>query len=285
MPDALHAGRLAPGRPFGRYRIGRLLGRGGMGEVYAAEETGSGRRVALKILGQRLVDPEDRARFIREGRLAAAVSHPNSVYVFGTSEVEGTPVIEMELVEGGDLQQRIRERGPMGAAEAVGAILQVVAGLEAAAQEGILHRDVKPSNCFVDRDGTVKIGDFGLSRSTSAGADPQLTSHGSFLGTLSYASPEQIRCQQLDVRSDVYSVGATLYFLLAGVLGMFQYLRLGVCVVLIFVGIKMLVSKTRFAVPIEFSMGVIVGVLALSVLASIVIGKVHERRAAREGGS
>ncbi len=187
-----------------------------MGEVYEAEETGSGRRVALKVLAQRLVDPEDRARFLREGRLAAAVSHPNSVYVFGTSDVDGTPAIEMELVDGGNLHQKVREEGPMGPAEAVVAILQVVSGLEAAAEAGILHRDVKPSNCFVDRLGGVKVGDYGLSRSTVAGADPQLTSRGEFLGTLSYASPEQVKCEELDLRSDIYSVGATLYFLLTG---------------------------------------------------------------------
>ncbi len=93
-----------PGKPFGRYRIVRALGRGGMGVVYEAEEQDTGRRVALKVLGQQLDSPEHRARFLREGRLAASINHPNSVYVYGTDEIDGTPTIAMELVAGGTLQ-------------------------------------------------------------------------------------------------------------------------------------------------------------------------------------
>ncbi len=200
---------------FGGYRVVRLLGRGGMGAVYDAEQIDTGRHVALKVLGHTIDSPEMRARFLREGRLAAAVNHPNSVYIYGTEEIEGAPVIAMELVAGGTLRDRLR-KGTMAVSEAVDATLKVVAGLEAAAEAGVLHRDVKPANCFVAPDGTVKVGDFGLSVSTLAHDDTQLTASGMMLGTPSYAPPEQLRGDELDVRADIYSVGATLYALLAG---------------------------------------------------------------------
>jgi uncharacterized RDD family membrane protein YckC len=205
-----------PGEQLGHYRIVRLLGEGGMGAAYDADDLESGRRVALKILGHKLDSPEARQRFLREGRLAASINHPNSVYVFGTEEIGGTPAIAMELVAGGTLQDRVRDRGPLPVAEAVDAVLQIIAGLEAAQRIGILHRDIKPSNCFRDTDGTVKIGDFGLSISTSVRTEPALTATGMFLGTPAFCSPEQLRGDELNVRSDMYSVGATLYYLLAG---------------------------------------------------------------------
>lgn len=200
---------------FGGYRVLRLLGRGGMGAVYEAEQRDSGRRVALKVLGHTIDSPEMRARFMREGRLAAAVNHPNSVYIFGTEEIEGAPVIAMELVAGGTLRDRLR-KGPLPVREAVDAILHIVDGLEAAAGSGVLHRDVKPANCFVAPDGTVKVGDFGLSVSTLARNDTELTASGVMLGTPSFAPPEQLKGEELDVRADIYSVGATLYSLLTG---------------------------------------------------------------------
>ena len=156
---------------FGGYRILRLLGKGGMGAVYEAEDLASGRRVALKVLGHSLDSPDTRKRFLREGRLAASINHPNSVYVYGTEEIEGTPVITMELVPGGTLHERVKGGGPLPVAEAVDAILQIIAGLEAAHAVGILHRDIKPSNCFIEPIGTVKVGDFGLSISTLARGD------------------------------------------------------------------------------------------------------------------
>jgi eukaryotic-like serine/threonine-protein kinase len=200
---------------FGSYRITRLLGRGGMGAVFEVQDQETGRRLALKVLGQKLDSPEARQRFLREGRLAASINHPNSVYVYGTEEIGGTPVIAMELVPGGNLQERVSRRGPLQAPEAVDAIMQVIAGLEAARALGILHRDVKPSNCFEDLDGTVKVGDFGLSIST-ARSDDSITVRGALLGTPSFASPEQLRGDELNVRSDIYSVGVTLFYLLTG---------------------------------------------------------------------
>jgi uncharacterized RDD family membrane protein YckC len=201
---------------FGGYRVLRLLGRGGMGAVYEAEHLETGRRVALKVLGQSIDSPEARKRFLREGRLAASVSHPNSVYIYGTEEIDGAPVISMELAAGGTLRDLIKHRGPLPPREAVDVILQVIAGLETAQTAGVLHRDVKPANCFITPEGAVKVGDFGLSVSTLARNDSQLTASGVMLGTPSYAPPEQLRADELDVRADIYSVGATLYALLTG---------------------------------------------------------------------
>jgi hypothetical protein len=187
-----------------------------MGEVYEALDESSGRRVALKVMGNRLDSATDRRRFLREGRLSAAVSHPNAVYIFGSEEIDDRPVIVMELVRAGTLKERVEKDGPLPVSEAVDAILQIIDGLEAAAGAGVLHRDVKPANCFVDADGTVKIGDFGLSISTQARPESMLTATGTLMGTPSFASPEQLRGEPLDVASDIYGVGATLYYLLAG---------------------------------------------------------------------
>ena len=205
-----------PGQQFGNYRLIRKLGHGGMGAVFEADDLESGRRVALKLLAHSLESPEARNRFFREGRLAASINHPNSVYVYGTEEIDGTPAISMEHVLGGTLHDRVRQRGPLPVTEAVDAILQIIDGLEAAAAVGVLHRDVKPSNCFVDADGTVKVGDFGLSISTTVRGDTHLTTPGSFLGTPAFSSPEQLRGDEIDVRSDIYAVGVTLFYLLTG---------------------------------------------------------------------
>jgi hypothetical protein len=201
-----------PDQQFGPYRVVRPLGKGGMGQVYEAEEIDSGRRIALKLLSRGLGDDEERERFLSEGRLAASLSHPHCVYVFGTSEIQGFPVIAMELVPQGTLKDLVVPGSPMTAAAAVDAILQVIAGLDAAASIGILHRDIKPSNCFVHREGRVLVGDFGLSVAASGHG----ASAGTILGTPGFASPEQLRGERLDVRSDIYSVGATLFYLLAG---------------------------------------------------------------------
>lgn len=208
------ASRLAPGQRVGVYRIDRLLGRGGMGEVYEAEHLEHGRRVALKVLSQGLSDVIDRARFLREGQLAAAVNHPHVVYIYGSEDISGMPVIAMELLPGGTLKERVEKEGPLAPIEAVDAMLQVVSGLEAAHDAGVLHRDVKPSNCFVDADGTIKVGDFGLA--IPALEHVQLTATGTIQATPPFASPEQLCGKSLDVRSDIYAVGATLYYLLTG---------------------------------------------------------------------
>lgn len=205
-----------PGEQLGHYAIEKTLGRGGMGAVYEALDLDNGRRVALKVLSHALDEPGARQRFLREGRLAASINHPNSVYVFGTEEIAGTPVISMELMPGGTLLDRVRASGPLAPSQAVDAILQIIAGLEAARNVGILHRDVKPSNCFLGPAGEVKIGDFGLSISASIRTEPAITATGSFLGTPAFSSPEQLRGEELNARSDIYSVGATLFYLLTG---------------------------------------------------------------------
>jgi hypothetical protein len=188
-----------------------------MGTVYEAEQLNTGRRIALKVLSHSLQSSEARSRFLREGRLAASINHPNSVYVFGTAEIEGVPTITMELVTGGTLASLVQKSGPMPVEAAVDAILEVISGLEAAEQKGILHRDVKPANCFLTETGQVKIGDFGLSVSTephSLTESHVVSQEGVFLGTPAFASPEQLRGEQLDQRSDIYAVAVTLYFIL-----------------------------------------------------------------------
>lgn len=206
----------SPGTVFGRYRIDRLLGRGGMGSVYAAEQLDNGRFVALKVLATALDSPAARERFLREGRLAASINHPNTVYVYRTEEIEGSPTIAMELVDGGTLDEKVTLQGPLSVPEAAHDILQIIDGLDAAHRGGILHRDVKPANCFVTRSGTVKVGDFGLSRPVEETNGIRLTQSGLFLGTPVFSSPEQLLGEKLDVRADIYAVGATLYFLLTG---------------------------------------------------------------------
>src|SRR5512145_2632977 len=208
--------RLVGGQLWGPYRVIRLLGRGGMGEVYEAEQLETGRRLALKVLRATLRGDEDRARFLREGQLAASISHAHTVYIFGSEEVGGAPAITMELLSGGTLKDRVSAEGPMPPSAAVSVVLDIIGGLDAAQAAGILHRDIKPSNCFVDADGAVKVGDFGLSISTLTRDVRHELATASFEGTPQFAAPEQLRGQPLDVRADIYAVGATLYYLLTG---------------------------------------------------------------------
>ncbi|MGE3312544.1 MAG: protein kinase [Limisphaerales bacterium] len=224
------------GEDFGEYLIHRRLGQGGMGSVYEAEHRESGRRVALKVIRRELPSEADRARFLREGQLAASVNHPNLVYVYGSDEIEGHGVILMELVPGGTLHDRLKSQGPFAVSHAADIILQIIDGLQALHSVGLLHRDLKPANCFVGEDGSVKIGDFGLSTriggmdlpgatvipglhslsESTAGALVD-TAPGKPLGTQAYASPEQWRGDpDLDVRTDIFAVGAILFELIVG---------------------------------------------------------------------
>jgi hypothetical protein len=215
-PPRPGAPRLVDGQLWGSYRVIRLLGRGGMGEVYEAEQLETGRRLALKVLRATLRGDEDRARFLREGQLAASISHAHTVYIFGSEEVGGSPAITMELLSGGTLKDRVSAEGPMPPSAAVSAVLDIIGGLDAAQAAGILHRDIKPSNCFVDADGAVKVGDFGLSISTLTRDVRHELATAGFEGTPQFAAPEQLRGEPLDVRADIYAVGATLYYLLTG---------------------------------------------------------------------
>ena len=202
-------------RETGGFRLLRVLGRGGMGVVYEAEELASGRRVALKVLVQELsLSGEAFERFRREARIAASVSDSSCVFVFGAHVIEGSPAIAMELCAGETLEHRIASGRPVPTEDAVRWTIEILDGLEAAHRAGVVHRDVKPSNCFTTAQGRVKVGDFGLSRSLEQ--DVQLTRSGVFLGSPLYASPEQVRGREVDLRSDIYSTGATLYALLTG---------------------------------------------------------------------
>jgi hypothetical protein len=216
LPPAASPGTADDGAPevVGGYCLLRPLGEGGMGTVYEAEEPATGRRVALKLIPPDVATPDAVERFRQEGRLASQVVHPRCVFVLAADEDAGRPYIVMELMPGRTLEDLVREEGPLPPAEAVAKILDVIDGLREVHRLGIVHRDVKPSNCFLDADGGVKVGDFGLSKALVG--DTRLTKTGSFLGTPLYASPEQVRAERLDGRTDVYSAAATLYFCLTG---------------------------------------------------------------------
>src|SRR5208337_2581168 len=143
-------------------------------------------------------------RFRQEGKLASSLAHPRCVFVLAADEEAGRPYIVMELMPGANLDDLVRDKGPLPPEQAIAKILDVIDGLGEAHRLGLVHRDVKPSNCFLEADGRVKIGDFGLSKSLVN--DSQLTRTGAFLGTPLYASPEQIRKDRVDLQTDVYSV-------------------------------------------------------------------------------
>jgi serine/threonine protein kinase len=211
---------LNPGGVFAGYLIERRLGVGGMGAVYAARHPRLPRRVALKVLGEHLgSDPEFRARFEREAELAARVDHPNVVSVYDRG-VEGESLwIAMQYVDGVDVQQLIkRGRSVLTPGRAVFILAEAAKGLDSAHRRGLLHRDVKPANILVaedpDEGDHVLVTDFGIARAldqTSA-----LTNAGSVAATLPFASPEQIAGRELDHRSDIYSLGCSLYVMLTG---------------------------------------------------------------------
>jgi eukaryotic-like serine/threonine-protein kinase len=195
----------------GRYQLEEPLGHGGMASVYRARDTALGREVALKVLAENLTgDEELRKRFLREARLAARLSHPNVVSVFDVGEEEnGQPFIVMELIEG----ETLAERGRVSADEARGLALQAARGLTHAHEAGLVHRDVKPANLLLRRDGTLKIADFGIARATET---TRLTQVGTVLGTAAYLAPEQALGEEVGPAADVYSLGAVLYELLTG---------------------------------------------------------------------
>jgi hypothetical protein len=199
----------------GGYRLLRPLGEGGMGKVYEAKDIASGRHVALKLIAPNFAtSPETVERFRQEGRLASAIAHPRCVFVLAADEEAGRPYIVMELMPGDTLETLVQKLGPLPPEDALAKILDVIEGLQEAHGLGVVHRDIKPSNCFLEADRRVKVGDFGLAKSLVNQA--HLTRTGTFLGTLLYCSPEQVRGERVDPQSDVYSVAATLYYLLTG---------------------------------------------------------------------
>lgn len=217
------------GKRIGHYDIQRPLGSGGMGVVFEAEDSTLGRRVALKFLPPELgQDPQSLERFQREARAASALNHPNICTVYAIEQHEGEPFIVMELLEGETLAQRLA-RGRFALPELVDAAIQIADALESAHAKGIVHRDVKPANIFVDARNRVKILDFGLAKfdavrekpggqthTQSATRVPDLTIQGTTMGTVAYMSPEQARGQLTDARTDLFSLGTVLFEMASG---------------------------------------------------------------------
>ncbi len=197
----------------GRYRVVRKLGGGGMADVYLCQDLTLGRHVAVKVLLQRyLNDPTFVERFRREAKAAAGLNQQNLVAIYDWGELDGTYYIVMEYVEGETLKDLIRRRDRLSGNESVAVTLQLLAAVDFAHRSGIVHRDIKPQNVMLDRDGTVKVMDFGIARAGDSG----MTEAGSILGTAQYLAPEQAKGQPVDERSDLYSVGVVLYEMLTG---------------------------------------------------------------------
>ncbi|MGO9012446.1 MAG: protein kinase domain-containing protein [Bryobacteraceae bacterium] len=212
------AARPAVGQRVAHYEIQAKLGEGGMGAVYRAYDTQLRRLVALKILPPEYAsDPERRSRLLREARVASALNHPNIVSIYEVGSDNGLDFIAMELVEGKSLGKIIPADGmPLG--KALDYAVQIAGGLAKAHAAGVIHRDLKPGNIMLSRDGLVKLLDFGLARRVELGPehDSTLTIEGQILGTPSYMSPEQAQGKPLDVRSDLFSFGVVLYEMLRG---------------------------------------------------------------------
>jgi eukaryotic-like serine/threonine-protein kinase len=213
---------------LGPYEILSPLGAGGMGEVYRAKDTRLDRFVAIKVLPEHLAQsPDALARFEREAKAVAALNHPNILALHDIGTQDGTAYAVMELLEGESLRARLSQ-GPLPPRKATDLAVQMAQGLAAAHEKGVIHRDLKPENLWITTDGRLKILDFGLARVGSAAAPsgdhptlsvgemPAATDPGTVLGTVGYMSPEQVRGQMADARSDIFSFGAVLYEMLSG---------------------------------------------------------------------
>ncbi|HKR29550.1 MAG TPA: serine/threonine-protein kinase, partial [Terriglobales bacterium] len=211
--DALGGARFAPGQIIAdRYRIVALAGRGGMGEVYRAEDLKLSQLVAIKFLPRSLSsDAAALARFHSEVRIARQVSHPNVCRVFDIGDADGIPFLTMEYVDGEDLSSLIRRIGRLSFDKAIEITRQICAGLAAAHERGVIHRDLKPANLMLDGTGKVRITDFGLASIAAAIEAGDVRT-----GTPAYMAPEQLEGKEVTAKSDLYSLGLVLYEILTG---------------------------------------------------------------------
>ncbi len=210
-------GKLRAGQSFSHYKILDLIGKGGMGEVYLAEDTRLDRKVALKILPSAFkLDEERMRRFLREAKAASALNHPNILTIYENGETDGTNFIASEFVDGESLSDRVRH-GSLSLETVLDIAVQVAGALATAHEAGIVHRDIKPDNLMVRPDGVVKLLDFGIAKlSQSAPGTDTGTAAEMIIGTANYMSPEQARRKAVDARSDIFSFGLVLYEMLAG---------------------------------------------------------------------
>jgi len=218
MPDSPQKGPdLAPGQKLGNYTIVRQIGEGGMGAVYEANQAGINRRVALKVLPKALMQNQVfLERFLREAQSAGALNHPNIVTVYEVVQDKGHYFFSMEYVDGYTLREHLKRTGRMSADEALKIVRKVAQALHYAWTEArIIHRDIKPDNIMLTRQGEVKVADLGLAKSTAR--DTTVTADGTGIGTPAYMSPEQSRgSKDIDCRADIYSLGITLFQMLTG---------------------------------------------------------------------
>lgn len=207
------SGRSRAGTRFGKYELIRLLGRGGMGEVYEARDIQKGRTVAVKILPQHYAqDPSFRSRFTREAHAAAALQEPHVVPIHDWGEIDGNLFIDMRLIRGSDLRE-IASPGPLNPSRAVAIISQIASALDAAHAEGLIHRDVKPENIVVTHDDFAYLLDFGIAEKAG---DPHLTQAGMTVGSWAYMAPERLSGSQASKAVDIYSLACVLYETLTG---------------------------------------------------------------------
>ena len=199
----------------GRYALGRLLGAGGAGKVFAARDERLHRDVAVKLVPTARAEPIARQRFVREARSAAAFTHPNAVALYDAGEADDSLYLVMELVDGESLAERLAAHGPLGPAESERIMAGVLSALTAAHEAGIVHRDVKPGNVLLGVDGAVKLADFGIAKRLDDAAG-DVTVVGDIIGTPKYLAPELVGGQPATASSDVYAAGAVLFEMLAG---------------------------------------------------------------------